>query len=57
MAKPTLIVAFAVTAILFYACNRLHDRLEQEKKKDILDKIAADSKTQASGLTRSAPLH
>jgi hypothetical protein len=44
--KPLMIVALGITAVLFYACNRLNDRLEQERKKKIMDKIATDYEKQ-----------
>jgi hypothetical protein len=45
--KPTMIVAFGITAILFFASNRLNDRLEQERKKNVMDKIAIDFEKQS----------
>lgn len=41
--KPLMIVAFAITAILFYAVNQTSDRIEREHQKRLIDKIADDT--------------
>jgi hypothetical protein len=40
--RSAMILAFAITGILFYAYNRMNDRLEREHKQRLMDRITVD---------------
>jgi hypothetical protein len=41
IARPTLLAAFVITAILFVALTHWQSRIEKEKKRQALDRVAA----------------